>query len=91
MLNINKNLIPLTIIDMTTKVDTNTFEYFVNELKRNLHPILDEQQEQLLNSSEVINFMKQCWYEAKDIGYNQGYDDGFDNGLDDYYRGSDDE
>lgn len=67
--------------------DYDSVEWYLRCQKNELHPVLDEPKEILLNNPIVIQLIKDAWYEAIDIGRRLGYDDGYNDGSDDYYNG----
>ncbi|NBU33550.1 hypothetical protein EBS40_02885 [bacterium] len=64
------------------KLNPHSFEYFVERIKEQLIPALDDTKESLLNNKDCIELMRKCWHEGWDIGHLYGYDEGFDDGYD---------
>ena len=56
-------------------MNTETFEFFLKNVKESFHPILDEDLTNIVSNPRFIEFIEQFWYEAKEIGYNIGFDD----------------
>lgn len=66
-------------------MNTETFEFFLKNVKESFHPILDEDLTNIVSNPRFIDFIEQFWDEAKDIGYSIGYDDGLDDAMSNYY------
>lgn len=66
-------------------MNTETFEFFLKNIKETFHPILDEDLIDISSNNRFIELVEQFWYEAKDIGYNIGYDDGVDDAMSSYH------
>lgn len=66
-------------------MNTETFEFFLKNVKESFHPILDEDLTNIVSNPRFIEFIEQFWDEAKDIGYSIGYYDGLDDAMSNYY------
>jgi hypothetical protein len=64
------------------RYNPHSFEYYVEKLKENLTPALDDEKEKLLNNPEALELMRKFWYEGYDIGHLYGYDDGYESAID---------
>ena len=65
-----------------SKFDIHSFDYFIERLKEKIIPSIDDKKEKLLEDKESLELMKQCWYEAYDIGFSYGYDEGHESCYD---------